>query len=144
MGTRTNYSEYVLGAFLCSAGHLLPSYRDTKRGDAPSIYSQGGTMRVPLKIDSLHTDLPLLSKVLDTCGMHFIRPTDMGVMVSVGTTASTRTELLLHWDDELMLTCAQLIKAGFETGEFEFCDHCGKLQVECDKERAAIADYNSY
>lgn len=44
----------------------------------------------------------------------------------------------LLWTDHLEFTVAQLLELGFEQGQFDYCLSCGRLQVDCDRERVGF------
>jgi len=52
------------------------------------------------------------------------------------------TSGFIRWDDDMMFTVAQLLELGFEAGEFQYCPHCKRLQVDCDAEQRWMAEHN--
>lgn len=49
-----------------------------------------------------------------------------------------------NYDEFALFTVAQLLELGaFEPGEFNYCPHCKRLQVDCDAEMRDIDELNN-
>ena len=96
--------------------------------------------KVPLLISWL-SENGLLAKAVTVLGYGLIpnSANRQGVLVLV---AGGRQVKLLY-EDHLLFTVAQLLELNFfDPGDFQYCPHCGKLQVDCDAEQQAIYEHN--
>lgn len=97
-------------------------------------------MKVPLRVGWL-SENGLLERAGKLVGLE-IDPSSAnpnGVLAHPVDSTQKKVVLLL-WGDEIQLEVAQLIELGFEPGTFEYCESCGKLAVDCARERAGFEE----
>jgi hypothetical protein len=99
--------------------------------------------RVPLRVGWLSEE-GMLAKALEIRGYKQLgKANRRGIFATGGVGALRRDWFELTWTNHLLFTVAELLKLGFEPGEFEYCPHCKRLQVDCDEEQRGIAAHNA-